>query len=193
MDVLTMAALGKAGAAAAIAWGAVGSAFGTGTAAMASIGAWKKCFAQNKTAPFLLLVFIGAPLTQTIYGMILMNTINAACDISTYLPVEAVTAAQGAAASANSSNWLSFLPAEQLAAAKESLAAVAVNWPQMLSAGIFGGMGMGASAWFQGKAGAAAADALAETGQGFGNYLMTIGIVETVALFVMVFLMINVG
>ena len=42
MDVMTMAALGKAGAAAAIAWGAVGSAFGTGTAAMASIGAWKK-------------------------------------------------------------------------------------------------------------------------------------------------------
>ena len=45
---------------------------------------------------------------------------------------------------------------------------------------------MGASAWFQGKAGAAGSDALAETGQGFGNYLITLGIVETVALFVMV-------
>jgi V/A-type H+/Na+-transporting ATPase subunit K len=49
-------------------------------------------------------------------------------------------------------------------------------------------MGMGVSAWFQGKAGAAGADALAETGQGFGNYLMTLGVIETVALFVLVFI-----
>jgi V/A-type H+-transporting ATPase subunit K len=62
-----------------------------------------------------------------------------------------------------------------------------LNWPAMLAAGISGGLAMGASSWFQGKAGAAAADALGETGQGFGNYLLTIGIVETVALFVMVF------
>ena len=63
-----------------------------------------------------------------------------------------------------------------------------VNWPSMLSAGIFGGLAIGASAWYQGKAGAAGSDALAETGQGFGNYLITLGIVETVALFVMVFI-----
>jgi len=61
-------------------------------------------------------------------------------------------------------------------------------WPAMISAGVFGGLAMGMSAWFQGKAGAAASDALAETGQGFGNYLITIGIVETVALFVLVFI-----
>ena len=54
-------------------------------------------------------------------------------------------------------------------------------------AGIFGGLGMAASAWFQGKAGAGGAVALTETGEGFANYLMTIGIVETVALFVLVF------
>jgi len=164
MDVEMMAALGKAGAMAAIAWAAVGSAMGTGTAGMASIGAWKKCFAQNKTAPFLLLIFIGAPLTQTIYGMILMNSIIEICSAAV---------AEGASA--------------------EQIQALTLNWPAMLSAGIFGGMGMGASAWFQGKAGAAASDAVADTGKGFGNYLMTIGIVETVALFVMVFLMINIG
>ena len=45
------------------------------------------------------------------------------------------------------------------------------------------------SAFLQGKAGAKAADALAETGKGFGNYLMVIGVIETVALFVMVFSM----
>ncbi|MBA7649646.1 hypothetical protein ES703_57443 [subsurface metagenome] len=48
---------------------------------------------------------------------------------------------------------------------------------------------MGFSAWLQGKAGACASDALAETGKGFGNYIMVLGLIETVALFVMVFLM----
>ncbi len=148
MDAATMAALGKAGGAAALGLAAVGSALGTGTAGMAAIGAWKKCYAQSKAAPFILVTFIGAPLSQTIYGMILMNAM-----------VRAASTAAGAG-----------------------------NWAAMLGAGVFGGLGIGASAWFQGKAGAAGADALAETGQGFGNYLMTLGIVETVALFVMVFI-----
>ena len=39
------------------------------------------------------------------------------------------------------------------------------------------------------RAGALAADALTESEKGFGNYVMVIGIIETVALFVMVFLM----
>jgi V/A-type H+-transporting ATPase subunit K len=34
---------------------------------------------------------------------------------------------------------------------------------------------------------ASAADAFAETGKGFGNYLMVIGLAETVSLFAMVF------
>ena len=52
---------------------------------------------------------------------------------------------------------------------------------------------MGVSAWMQGKAGAAAADAYAETGKGAGNYFMVIGIIESVALFVMVFTLINIS
>ncbi|HKK64214.1 MAG TPA: V-type ATP synthase subunit K, partial [Clostridia bacterium] len=107
--------------------------------------AWKKCFAQNKPAPFTLIAFVGAPLTQTIYGYILMNTLYQAAG--------------------DNSPWL------------------------ILGAGLFGGLAMGFSAAFQGKAGAAASDALAETGKGFGNYIMVLGLVETVALFVMVFLM----
>ncbi len=154
MDIELMAALGKAGAAAVLGLAAVGSAMGTGTAGMAAVGAWKKCYAQSKAAPFILITFIGAPLSQTIYGMILMLQVNTAID----------TLVEGGA---------SF-----------------IEWPLMLSAGIFGGLGMAASAFFQGKAGAAGADALSETGQGFGNYLMTIGIVETVALFVLVFMLI---
>ena len=138
--------IGLIGIGAALAIAAVGSAMGTGTAGMAAIGAWKKCFIENRSAPFMLIAFVGAPLTQTIYGFILMNTLNDAVE----------------------------------AGADPGL---------ILGAGVFGGLAMMFSAWFQGRAGANASDALAETGQGFGNFIMVIGIVETVALFVMVLLM----
>ncbi len=154
MDIELMAALGRAGAAAVLGLAAIGSAMGTGIAGMAAVGAWKKCYAQSKAAPFILITFIGAPLSQTIYGMILMLQIDGAIEAM-------VTDGAGF-----------------------------IAWPVMLSMGFFGGLGMAASSCFQGKAGAAGADALAETGQGFGNYLMTIGIVETVALFVLVFMLI---
>ncbi|MFH1361000.1 MAG: V-type ATP synthase subunit K [Candidatus Omnitrophota bacterium] len=136
--------LGMAGA---LAFSAIGSALGTGVAGMAAVGAWKKAFAQSKTAPFVLTVFVGAPLTQTIYGMIVMNTLISSVANGSYF-------------------W---------------------------GAGIFSGLAMGTSAWMQGKAGAAAADAMGETGKGFGNYLIVLGVIETVALFVMVFIMMGVG
>jgi V/A-type H+-transporting ATPase subunit K len=50
---------------------AIGSAIGIGIAGQGAIGAWKKCYVANKPAPMLLVVFGGAPLTQTIYGFIL--------------------------------------------------------------------------------------------------------------------------
>lgn len=125
---------------------AVGSGLGTGIAGMAAIGAWKRAFMQNKIAPFILIAFVGAPLSQTIYGMILRNAIKSAnLDPQTY--------------------------------------------PYQMALGIGAGLALGVSAWMQGKAGASASDALAETGKGFGNYIMVIGVVETVALFVMVFTM----
>ena len=55
-----------------IGFAAIGSAYGCGSASCAAMGAWKKCYAQNKPAPFQLLIFAGAPLSQTIYGMIVM-------------------------------------------------------------------------------------------------------------------------
>jgi V/A-type H+-transporting ATPase subunit K len=129
-----------------LALAAVGSALGTGVAGMAAVGAWKKAFQLNKAAPFILVAFVGAPLSQTIYGMILRNAI-----LSANLPVDSY-------------------------------------WQQVIM-GIFAGLAIGMSAFMQGKAAAKAADALAETGKGFGNYMMVIGIIETVALFVMVFTM----
>lgn len=125
---------------------AVGSALGTGVAGMAAIGAWKRAFMQNKIAPFILIAFVGAPLSQTIYGMILRNAIlSANIDPSAY--------------------------------------------SYQMALGLAAGIALGMSAWMQGKAGASAADALAESGKGFGNYIMVLGVIETVALFVMVFVM----
>ncbi len=69
-------ALGKLGGLAAMTFAAMGSALGAGAAGMAAVGAWKKCYAQNKVALFMLIVFVGAPLTQIIYGMIVMGTIT---------------------------------------------------------------------------------------------------------------------
>ena len=54
-------------------------------------------------------------------------------------------------------------------------------------------MAIGVSAWFQGVIGAGAANAYAETGKGFVNYIMVIGVIESVALLVMVFLMTTIG
>ncbi|MBR5969867.1 MAG: V-type ATP synthase subunit K [Lachnospiraceae bacterium] len=64
------------GMAAALGLSATGSAFGAGFAGMASVGAWKKCYASGKPAPFIMIAFTGAPLTQTIYGFLLMNFIK---------------------------------------------------------------------------------------------------------------------
>ena len=120
------------GMAAALGLSAAGSAFGAGFAGMSSVGAWKKCYAAGKPAPFIMIAFTGAPLTQTIYGFLLMNFINGAnCDAGMAL--------------------------------------------------------IGMSALFQGRCAAAASDALGATGKGTANYFIVIGIVETVALFTLVF------
>ena len=130
------------GMAAALGLSATGSAFGAGFAGMSAVGAWKKCYASGKPAPFIMIAFTGAPLTQTIYGFLLMNFIN------------------GSAAS---------------------------NPGLALGVGLFGGLAIGMSALFQGRCAAAAADALGATGKGTANYFIVIGIVETVALFTLVF------
>ena len=137
--------MGKLAAALAICLAATGSALGTGIAGMAAAGAWKKCYVQGKLAPFVLVAFVGLPLTQTIYGMIVMNTTLMALEqgrIAFYVPIS----------------------------------------------GLVGGVAMGLTSWLKGRAGAAAADALADTGAGFVNYLIVLGVVETVSLFVMVFI-----
>jgi V/A-type H+-transporting ATPase subunit K len=63
--------------------------------------------------------------------------------------------------------------------------------PLYLGIGIASGFAMCFSAIAQGKVGAAGADAAASTGKGFVNYMMLVGICETVAIFAMVLSMIN--
>ena len=128
---------------------AMGSAIGIGIAGQGAIGAWKRCYLNNKPAPFLLVVFAGAPLTQTIYGFLLMQSMI------------------GNVANADAVKQLFFL-----------------------GLGLACGLSMCMSAIAQGKAGAAGSDALAETGKGFTNYIMVVGLCETIALFSMVFGMI---
>ena len=60
-----------------------------------------------------------------------------------------------------------------------------------LAIGIASGLAIASSAIAQGKAGAAGADATGETGKGFVNYMMIVGICETVAIFAMVLSMIS--
>ena len=133
-----------------IGFAAIGSAYGCGSAASAAMGAWKKCYAQNKPAPFQLLIFAGAPLSQTIYGMIVMFIVMGG-------------------------------------AADQLMASNAGNWVVYSLVGILAGIAMGVSALWQGISAAAACDAFAETGKGFANQLMALGIVETVAIFVLAF------
>lgn len=53
--------------------------------------------------------------------------------------------------------------------------------------GLVGGLAIGMSAFMQGKAAARACDALVDTGEGTGKYIAILGIIESVALLVMVF------
>ncbi len=133
----------------AIGLSALGSAYGCGVAACSAMGAWKKCYAQNRPAPFQLLILVGAPLSQTIYGMIVMFIIKGGANV-----IDA----------AHSGLWIAYM-----------------------LVGILSGIAMGLSAMWQGLAAASGCDAFAESGKGFANQMMALGIVETVAIFVLAF------
>ena len=143
--------IGYIGAAFVLGIAAIGSAIGIGAAGNAAIGAWKRCYMNNKPAPFILTVFAGAPLTQTIYGLLLMQQL------------------------------------------RDKLVAGTIEPAAALILGIFSGLAMAASAIAQGKAGASASHALGETGKGFSQYIMVVGLCETVALFALVFSMVALG
>lgn len=129
------------GAACVLGLSAVGSSLGAAIAGQAAIGSWKRSYMNNRSASYLLVAFAGAPLTQTIYGFILMNRMLSSTKDATLL----------------------------------------------LAVGIMSGLAIGMSALAQGQAAAAGCDAYGETGKGFSNYIIVVGLCETIALFVMAF------
>jgi V/A-type H+-transporting ATPase subunit K len=141
MDTAILSQFKDLGLSLVLALSACGSGIGAGVAGMSAIGAWKKNYSQNKAASFMLVAFVGAPLTQTIYGMIVMN----------------------------------------------KLFELAAKGLYCWGIGAFAGLAIGLSAYWQGRCAAVACDAMGETNKGFGNYLVVLGMTETVALFVMAF------
>ena len=129
----------------AVGLAAVGSAIGAGTAGAAAIGAWKKCYQQGKAAPFLLIAMVGAPLSQTIYAMLMM------------------------------------VLSKQAIVEKPDFAIA------YICLGLLGGIAQMVSAIFQGRCGANGCISFSETGKGFANYLIVLGVVETCAIFALVF------
>ncbi len=147
MDTSILPQFKDLGAILVLALAAIGSGWGAGVAGMSAIGAWKKNFSQNKPASFMLIVFVAAPLTQTVYGMIVMRQLMEIANKGVFL-------------------W---------------------------SIGAFAGTAIGLSALWQGRCAACACDAMGETGKGFGNYLVVLGMTETVALLVMAFTLMLLG
>jgi V/A-type H+-transporting ATPase subunit K len=141
--------IGMLGAGLVLGIAAIGTAMGMGIAGTAAIGAAKRCFKANKPAPMLMLAFVGFPLTETIYGYIIMLQMLA-------VPV------------------------------------TLDNAGKLFGYGIGAGLTMALVAIAEGKAAAAACDSLSDTGKGVAFYVGILGIIETVALFGMVFTIINI-
>jgi len=139
--------IGYIGVAAVLGLSAIGSGIGAGIAGQAAIGAWKRSYLANKPASFLLVVFAGAPLTQTIYGFIVMNTLKAS----------------------------------------------SIDGLFKLGIGVLSGAAIGYSAVAQGMCSASSCDAFSETGKGFAQDLIVVGLCETVAIFVMAFSLAIIG
>ena len=60
-------------------------------------------------------------------------------------------------------------------------------WASAICIGLLGGLGIGVSAAYQGRAAAGACDSYSETNQGFANDLIALGVIETIAIFILVF------
>jgi V/A-type H+-transporting ATPase subunit K len=129
---------------------AVGVAIGMGIAGIAAVGAAKRCYKANKPVPMMMLAFVGFPLTEVIYGYIIMG-------------------------------------------AMLNVVVTAANAGMLLGYGVGAGATMAMVGIAEGWVGAAACDSLSDTGKGVGFYVPILGVIETVALFVMVFTLMNMG
>ncbi len=131
--------------------GAFGSAMGIGVAGQAAAGAWAKEARAGRTLSFSYIILLGMPISQTLYSMIVMNSMA------------------------------NVLANETLAVSNAGL---------LLGIGISTGLGEMLSAWLQGAVGAAGIRALCEgEGKGLALMIIALGIIETVGIFTMVFML----
>ena len=72
---MDMAWLGQIGFALPLGLGAIGSALGIGAAGRAAAGAWAREAREGKSLNFLYVALTGMPLSQTIYGFLVMLVI----------------------------------------------------------------------------------------------------------------------
>ena len=146
--------LGQLGFALPLGLGAVGSALGIGAAGRAAAGAWSKEAREGKRLNFKYIILTGMPLSQTIYGFVLMVALLMGKQegselVRVYDPV--------------------FL---------------AANAGALFSIGLACGLGELFSAWMQGVVGAAGIRAMSEgEGKPFTFCIVAMGIAETVGLF----------
>ncbi|MCL2520673.1 MAG: V-type ATP synthase subunit K [Spirochaetaceae bacterium] len=149
--------LGEIGFFAAFALAALGSVYGIVAGSLGAIGAWKKGFLNGKNADMSLVFFASFPLSQSLYGFVLMLSIRTALNSAVVID------------------------------------GVVQNSLPLGVIGLFAGAVIGLCAALQGKVCAAAADAKGETGKGLAQYIIVLGVLETVALFAMAFGMLMVG
>ena len=119
--------------------------FGCYISCSAAVGAWKKCFLNNKPAPMMLLAFIANPVTQIFYAYILQGRILAAAE-------------------ANPDRMVIY---------------VGLTITSLVTLGV--------TSIMQGKVAAFCCDAMVETRKGFAQNMAAMGVLETTALFTMVF------
>jgi V/A-type H+-transporting ATPase subunit K len=130
---------------------ALGSALGILAAGRAAAGAWAREAKAGLALRFNYIIFVGAPITQTFYAMIVMNKMSKLL-------------------------------------AQPNL--IVQNAGLLLGVGIATGVGEWFSAWGQGLIGAAACRTLSEgEGKGLAFLLIAIGIIETVGIVTMVFML----
>lgn len=153
--------VGQMGGALALGLACIGSSIGIGLAGRAAAGAWAKEAKAGLGLRFTYIVLLGMPISQTLYAMMIMNKIGR---------VLMETVASGPA------------PVRSLMTAEYA--------GILLGVGIAAGIAEMFSAWMQGLIGAAGIRAICEgEGKGFAFLLIAMGIVETVGIFAMVFLL----
>lgn len=143
--------LGETGGVMGLGMAALGSSIGIGVAGQAAAGAWAKEARAGRSLSFAYIILVGAPISQTLYAMIVMM------------------------------NMRSVYENPEIAVADAGL---------LMGVGLAVGMAEMLSAWMQGLIGAAGVRALCDgEGKGLAFIIIALGIVETVGIFAMVFLL----